>query len=172
MKVAILLSRSPSPTSVVHASATHGWQETLTGISPTLSVKSSSSGETSCVPEEWEGCQSVFGPLLGGEHDMDTSTYLPASPPPVEAPRHSMEVTSMPMYTSTVGEWWMNNPKRFGKADSHETHRQDLHGYVYHNVIQLLPPSRFGSFLSFHSQGHLEHMMDHDITTLGLVRGS
>ena len=136
---------------------------------PRLPMHSSSFlGETYDVPEGVRVCRihgNVFVLSLGGEYDTGTSMCLPGSRPPTAALCRSVEETPIPTCSGTIRKWRMNTRSMLKTC---EAYRQDLYGYVYHDIVRL-PPSRYGSFLLFHPQDYLECMTDHDIVTLGSV---
>ena len=108
--------------------------------------------ETYHVPEG-VGVRRLHGSVLalsfGGEYDTDTSMCLQGSCSPAAAPRRNKGETSIPTCSGTVRKWQMNIGSMM---KTHETYRQDLYGYMYYDIVQPDPPSRYGPFFLFHSQ--------------------
>lgn len=151
MVAVLLLFRSPDQMSIVHTNEC-SWTASLTCMCPTFPMDSSWLLADMYQVPEGAGMRrphgNVFGLSFGGENDMGTSMCLRGSRSPAAAPRRNMEETSILTCSGTVRKWQMNIRSML---EIRETYRQDLHGYMHHDVVQPGPLSRCG-FFPFHSQ--------------------
>lgn len=170
MKEVPLPFRSPTQTSTVRANGC-GQRANRMEMHPGRSTSVRSG--TRHVVQHVRACWLHGKPIVAsphGENDTDMSTCVPESRPPTAASRHSVGGTSIPTCSDTTMQIAVEYQKHARYVDE-ITHRQDLYGNMYYDIVQLPLPSR-GSFSLFHSQDHLECVVDHDIAALGLIRGT